>query len=88
VSNLRQAKEEVDRIAGRNKDDMDMEKLAKDMENANKVISNIKSMEGQEEMMVQQGMDLAKQALSGIADRKGTANANVQSDVQQSNEEI
>jgi hypothetical protein len=73
----------LDRIRGNERKNDDYEEIANKVENADRVISGIRSLSGEDEVMVQQGMGLAREALSAIADRgrSSTGSVNTQTEV-------
>jgi len=61
--------ESIKRIRGGDKDDSDWGDLADDLEDANRVIDGVEKLNGQEDMIVREGMGLAKDALEAFGRR-------------------
>jgi hypothetical protein len=86
---VNQAKQQFDEIQGKDKGSHDYEQMADKLENANRVIDGMKSLNGEEEMMVQEGMSLARDAIEAIGNRaSGGTGSNVDTSMTRSDRDI
>lgn len=68
---IREARDNLKAIRGGDTETSDYGELADKVEDADRLISGIRSLSGEDEMMVQQGMGLAQEAIQAIANRGG-----------------
>jgi len=69
VTSIREAKDNIEQIRGNDTGASDYGELADKVEDADRLISGIRSLSGEDEMLVQQGMGLAQEAISAFAER-------------------
>jgi hypothetical protein len=68
---IREARDNLKAIRGEDSENSNYGELADKVEDADRLISGIRSLSGEDEMMVQQGMGLAQEAIQAIASRGG-----------------
>lgn len=81
---IREAKDNLDSIKGKDSGSSDYEELADKVEDADRLISGVRSLSGEDELVVQQGMAIAQEAVGAIANRNsggGGGNVNAESRV-------
>jgi len=89
LSTLNSAKQQLDEMKGKDTTGSNYEEMADKIENANRVINGVKTLSGEDEMVVQQGMNLAKEAIGAISQRTANqATQSVESGMSRSDREI
>jgi len=69
MESIRSAKENLQAIRGEESESSDYEELADKVEDADRLISGIRSLSGEDELVVQQGMAIAQEAIGAIASK-------------------
>lgn len=85
---IRNAKEDLETIRGNSTKESDYGQLADKVEDADRLIKGVRSLSGEDEVMVQQGMSLAREALGAIAQKSGGQAANVDTETRRRSESI
>lgn len=88
LNSINEAKTTLDEIAGSDTKERDIEDMAERLRAANEVISATKSLNGQDEMMMRQGMELARDAVEAIGGSVNIGSSNVDARMEQSEERI
>lgn len=83
LSSVRQAKENLEQIRGNETSATDYGELADKVEDADRLISGVRSLSGEDEMVVQQGLGLAREAIQAIGNRsvQQTGSVNTETEV-------
>jgi|APHM01.1.fsa_nt_gi hypothetical protein len=71
LNSIREARDNLQAIRGQDGENSDYGQLADKVEDADRLISGIRSLSGEDEMVVQQGMGLAQEAIQAIASNRG-----------------
>jgi len=66
LSMVNEANHQLRELRGKGSSDRDYEEMAAKIRNANEVIEGVRSLSGEDEVIVQQGMSLARDAISAI----------------------
>jgi len=66
LSMVNEANHQLRELRGEGASDRDYEEMAAKIQNANEVIEGVRSLSGEDEVIVQQGMSLARDAISAI----------------------
>jgi len=88
LANINSAKKQLQEIRGQDTGERDYSQMAEKLENANKVIEGTRKLSGEDEMIVQQGMGLARDAIEAIGSRAQTSSTNVDTSMERTDEEI
>lgn len=83
LSSVRKAKENLEGIRGNDTSATDYGELADKVEDADRLISGVRSLSGEDEMVVQQGLGLAREAIQAIGNRtaQGTGSVDTETEV-------
>jgi len=88
LSMVNDAKQQLSELQGRDTGDRDYEQMANKIQNANEVIEGVRSLSGEDEVIVQQGMKLAQDAISAIGSRASQGSADVATDMGRTDDQI
>lgn len=88
LTQVQEAKASIDEITGNNKDRSSYGELADELEDADRVIRSIRSLSGEDEMLVQQGMSITRDVLSAVANNGGGGQSNVNASMESENTRI
>mgnify|MGYP006280040307 CR=1 FL=1 len=88
LSMVNEANSQLKELRGKGKSDKDYEAMAKKIQNANEVIEGVRSLSGEDEVIVQQGMSLARDAISAIGSRAQSSGGAVDTDMKQTEDRI
>lgn len=88
LAQVNQANEQLRQIRGKSNKNRDYSEMAEKINNANEVIEGVRSLSGEDEVIVQQGMQLAQDAISAIGERATSGGANVDTEVGRTGDEI
>lgn len=86
LSRVREAKEDLRTIQGED-GSSDYSEMAEKLEDGNTVIENLRKLSGEDEMLVQQGMGLASEAVKAIGNRASSSSGDVDASKEISEEE-
>jgi len=88
LANINSAKQQLQELKGEDSGSKDYEEMAKKLRSANEVIEGTRKLSGEDEMIVQQGMGLARDAIEAICTRAQSSSANVNTSMERTDEEI
>lgn len=88
LSMVNDAKQQLSELRGRSSRDKDYEQMANKIQNANEVIEGVRSLSGEDEVIVQQGMQIAQDAISAIGQRAQSSGGSVNTDMERTNDQI
>ena len=88
LANINSAKQQLQEIKGKDTGKRDYSQMADKLEDANRVIENTRKLSGEDEMIVQQGMGLARDAIEAIGSRAGGSTGSVNTSMERTDEEI
>lgn len=88
LNSINEAKTTLDDIAGSDTQERDIEDMAERLKAANEVIDATKSLNGEDEMMMRQGMELARDAVEAIGGSVNVGSNNVNARMEQTEERI
>lgn len=88
LANINSAKQQLQELKGEDSGSKDYEEMAKKLRSANEVIEGTRKLSGEDEMIVQQGMGLARDAIEAIGTRAQSASGNVNTSMERTDEEI
>ena len=88
LQTINEAKQHMEQIKGEDNSDRDYSQMADKIEDANRLIEGTRSLSGEDEMIVQQGMGLARSAIEAIGGTVEKTTGNVDSKMERKGGEI
>lgn len=88
LSMVNDAKKQLSELQGRKSKDRNYEEMANKINHANEVIEGVRSLSGEDEVIVQQGMSLAQDAISAIGQRAQKGGGSVNTDMESTQDRI
>jgi len=88
LATINEAKQHLSQLKGEDQGANDYGEMADKLEDADRVISSVRSLSGEDEMVVQQGMGLAKSAIEAIGGRVNSGGGDVESSMTREEGEI
>ena len=88
LATINEAKQHLQQLKGQDGKASDYGEMADKLEDADRVIQSVRSLSGEDEMVVQQGMGLAKSAIEAIGGRVSAGGGNVESSMTREEGEI
>jgi len=88
LATINEAKQHLQQLKGQDGGNSDYGEMADKLEDADRVIQSVRSLSGEDEMVVQQGMGLAKSAIEAIGGRVSSGGGNVESSMTREEGEI
>ena len=82
LATINEAKQHLQQLKGEGGGPTDYSEMADKLEDADRVIQATRSLSGEDEMVVQQGMGLAKSAIEAIGSRVNEGGGNVESSIE------
>jgi len=88
LSMVNDAKKQLSELRGRKSEDKNYEEMATKINNANEVIEGVRSLSGEDEVIVQQGMKIAQDAISAIGSKAQQTGGSVDTDMERTQDQI
>lgn len=88
LQTIDEAKQHMESIKGNDTGERNYEQMAEKLENANRVIENTRKLSGEDEVIMQQGMSLARDAIQAIGGEVASGGGSVDSQIEHTDDRI